>query len=543
MLVHEFLENSARRSPDKTALVAGSGCLAYRELDSEANRLALALRENGTGYGDRVVVFLDNCTEAVISIFGILKADSIFSVINHTTKADKLAFILENCRPSALITHRKLWHVAGPAAAGSSSLRTVIITGASTANLEEMGGFGAGAKAESGRDSGEEVPGGRGGAGAARAKSAVLLPWEEAVAACGEQPPRKSIDIDLAALIYTSGTTGNPKGVMLTHRNIVSASTSITTYLENREDDIILNVLPLSFDYGLYQVIMTAQFGGTIILEKTFLYPYAVINLLKKEKVTGFPIVPTISAILLQLEDLKKEDFEHLRYITNTAAALPVNHIRGLREIFPRAKIYSMYGLTECKRVSYLPPEEVVRRPASVGRAMPNEQVYLVDEQDRVISEPGGTGELVVRGANVMKGYWEMPEETAEMLRQGRYPWEKVLYTGDLFRMDEEGFLFFVARKDDIIKSRGEKVSPKEVESAIYELPDVLETTVIGTPDEILGEAVKAYVVLKKGSKLTEKDVISHCKDRLEDFMVPKIVEFRDDLPKTSSGKLTRKGL
>jgi acyl-CoA synthetase (AMP-forming)/AMP-acid ligase II len=324
---------------------------------------------------------------------------------------------------------------------------------------------------------------------------------------------------------------------------MVSASTSITTYLENVEDDIILSVLPLSFDYGLYQAIMAAQFGGTLVLERSFLYPYAVINLMKKEQVTGLPIVPTISAILLQLEKLREESFPHLRYLTNTAAALPVSHILGLQEIFSGAAIYSMYGLTECKRVSYLPPYELKTRPSSVGRGMPNEQVYLVDEDDNVITAPDTPGELVVRGANVMKGYWELPEETDRMLRPGPRPWEKVLYTGDLFTMDKDGYLYFLSRKDDIIKSRGEKVSPKEVESVLYEMPDIVEAAVVGVEDEILGEAVKAFVVLKEGSNRTGKEILAWCMKHLEDFMVPKTVEFRDSLPKTSSGKITKKGL
>ncbi len=511
MLIQEFLERSRNASPDKTALIVGERRLTYREIDSAANALAHALREADVAYGDRVAVLLDNSPEAVISIFGILKADAAFVTINPTIKADKLAYVLNNCRTTALITHASRWAVAGAAAEKTPSLKVVVIAG----------------------DRGERIAG-----------PCALMRWEEIQERYpAERPARQTIDIDIASLIYTSGTTGNPKGVVLTHQNMVSASTSITTYLENTANDIILSVLPLSFDYGLYQILMAAQFGGTVVLEKSFLYPYAVINLLKKEKVTGFPIVPTISSILLQLEELDKERFEHLRYISNTAAALPVSHIRRLQRIFPDARIYSMYGLTECKRVSYLPPEELERRPTSVGKGMPNEQVYIVDEEDRVITKPGIAGELVIRGANVMKGYWELPEETARMLRPGRFPWEQVLYSGDLFTMDEEGFLYFVSRKDDIIKSRGEKVSPREVESILYEIPDVVEAAVVGVSDETLGEAVKAFVVLAEGSALTAKEIIAHCMQHLEDFMVPKIVEFRDSLPKTSSGKITKKGL
>jgi len=518
MLVQEFLERSAERSPDKTAIVAAKKRMTFADIEAEANRLAHALRGLGAEYGDRIAIFMDNSTEAVFSIFAVLKSDCIFLVVNPTTKPEKLSFILNNCRAKGVITQRNRLKTVSSACSTVPSVKFIVAAG-----IEDIGS--------------DDFMGKAG-------KETTIVPLEQVTDGEPEiVPDRKTIDIDLASLIYTSGSTGNPKGVMMTHQNMVSASTSITTYLENVEDDIILNVLPLSFDYGLYQVIMAAQFGGTVVLEKSFLYPYVVINLLKEEKVTGFPIVPTISAILLQMKELKNERFKHLRYITNTAAALPVSHITGLKEIFPTASIYSMYGLTECKRVSYLPPEELDRRPTSVGKGMPNEQVYLVDEEDRVITEPGRIGELVVRGANVMKGYWEMPEETAKVLKPGLYPWEKVLYTGDLFKMDEEGYLYFVARKDDIIKSRGEKVSPKEIENVLYSLEDVVEAAVIGVPDEVLGQAIKAFVVLKEGSKLTKRSILAHCASKLEDFMIPKYIEFRDSLPKTSTGKITKKEL
>ncbi len=515
MLIQGFLERSAERLPDKEAIIAGSNRLTFGEIDATANRLAHALTGMGIEYGDRVAVLHDNTSETVVAIWAVLKAGGVFLAINPTTKPRKTAYIMNNCRTSCLITHTSKWKTVRETISLVPSLKSVVVAGKAGPGLWDS------------------LP-----------SSPPVYPWDQALAGKPETRPRiRTIDIDLAALIYTSGTTGNPKGVMLTHRNMVSASTSITTYLENVEDDIVIDVLPLSFDYGLYQVIMAAQFGGTVVLERSFTYPYAVINLLKEEKVTGFPIVPTISAILLQMKELDQERFEYLRYITNTAAALPVSHINGLRRVFPDARIYSMYGLTECKRVSYLPPDELDRRPTSVGKGMPNEQVYLVDEKDSVITSPGVDGELVVRGANVMQGYWELPDETARMLRQGPHPWEKVLYTGDLFNMDEDGYLYFVSRKDDIIKSRGEKVSPKEVESVLYELEDVVEAAVVGVPDDVLGEAIKAYIVPRDGAELSGKQILNHCTKRLEDYMIPKFIEFRKELEKTSTGKITKKGL
>jgi acyl-CoA synthetase (AMP-forming)/AMP-acid ligase II len=365
------------------------------------------------------------------------------------------------------------------------------------------------------------------------------------LARAGKRPgglPAAGIDVDLATIIYTSGSTGEPKGVMSAHCNVVAAARSITQYLQNTPDDIILDTLPLSFDYGLYQVFMAALFGGTVVLEPSFAFPYRVLERLVQEHVTGFPIVPTVAALLLQMQDLSRFDFSSLRYITNTAAALPVAHIRRLLEIFPGKRIYSMYGLTECKRVAYMPPEKLPERPGSVGIAMPNCEVFVVNEEGRELG-PNQVGELVVRGANVMQGYWNAPEETAKRFRPGRYPADALLYTGDLFRQDEEGYLYFVGRKDDMIKTKGERVSPKEVENAICEMEGVAEAAVVGVPDDILGQAIKAFVVCSRNPGPTGADVINHCKKHLEPFMVPREVEFRNALPRTASGKIDKKPL
>lgn len=484
----------------------GESRVNYAELDAMANRLSHALRQRGVERDDRVVIFCDNSVEAVAGLFGVLKAGAVFSVVNPTTKADKLTYILNNCRARALITQAPVLAVAAPAVADAPSVTLTLVAGLA------------------------EEP---------AARHAVSLQEALADAPAGK-PDIPGIDIDLAMIMYTSGSTGFPKGVMMTHKNIEHAATSITTYLENTPDDIILSVLPLSFDYGLYQGLMSAKVGATLILEKSFTFPYVVLQKLEKERATGFPLVPTIAAILLQMKDLTPGRFPFLRYVTNTAAALPPAHIDRLQNLFPTTRLYSMYGLTECKRCTFLPPEQLKDRPGSVGIAIPGTEVYIVDEQGRLVG-PGVVGELVVRGGHVMQGYWEKPEETAERLRAGLYPWERVLYTGDLFRRDEEGFLYFVGRKDEIIKTRGEKVSPKEVENVLYALEGVTEAAVVGLPDPILGQAIMAVLVLGEGVTLTKKDVLRHCARHLEDFMIPKSVEFRDALPKTDSGKIQRK--
>lgn len=505
MRVEHFLRDSARALPHKVAVVADGRRWTYQELDGASDRVAGALTGAGVGRGDRVIVFMDNCVEAVIGIFAALKAGAVFSPVNPSTKADKLAFILNNCRASAIITQDRLVPTAAKAVANAPSVKVSLVD--KGARPAELPGF---------------------------------LSFEHAMRAEAGAAGAPGITLDLAMLVYTSGSTGFPKGVMMTHQNVVAAATSITAYLENTPDDIILNVLPISFDYGLYQVLMSVKTGATLVLEKSFAFPAAIFERMRAERVTGLPLVPTMAAIILQMKDLRPGDFPHLRYLTNTAAALPPSHILRLRALFPGASLYSMYGLTECKRCTWLPPSELEARPGSVGIAIPGTEAYVIRD-DGSRADPGEPGELVIRGPHVMKGYWENPEATARALMDGPFAWEKVLRTGDLFRTDAQGFLYFLGRKDDIIKSRGEKVSPKEVENVLYALSGIKEAVVVGVPDKILGMAIKALVVPAAGAALTADDIIRHCRRNLEDYMVPKMVEFRQELPKTESGKISRR--
>jgi long-chain acyl-CoA synthetase len=512
-MVHEYLERNALRCPDKTALVFQGQRLTWREIDDAATRTACALRECGLARGERVVVYLDNSVETCISIFGILRADGVFSVVNAQTKADKLAYILGDCRATILIAstvQQRVWEKSLP---GSSHLKHVLVV--SPKNVSATA------------DTFGEVK--------------IHDFWPLLRQVVPNSLPDRNISSDLASIIYTSGTTGDPKGVMLTHYNMVSAAESIVTYLQNSHDDVVVNLLPMSFDYGLYQWLMVNQFGGTLVLEKSFNYPSETLELIRNENVTGLPVVPTIASVLKEYVE-KGVRLQNVRYVTNTAAALAPTHIATLQALCPNARVFSMYGLTECKRVSYLPPDQIDRRPDSVGKAMPNMEVYIADEEGRRL--PANTiGELVVRGAQVMKGYWEKSRETAERLRPGDIPGEMHIWTGDAFKMDEEGYLYFVARKDDVIKSRGEKVSPKEVENVLYSLPGVLEAAVIGEPDAILGQAIHAYLALAEGASYTTKQVLLHCSRILEGFLIPKYVTFLSSLPKTTTGKLTKKGL
>jgi len=529
VLLHSFLEQTASRVPEKTALVRGARRLTYGELERQANQLAHALQSLGLRRGDRVVIHLGNEIETVVTLFAGLKAAGVFVMVNPTAKAQKLAYLLDNSRAAAIVLPARRLEELRPTLADRPHLRAIVTTdekrGHSTFSPPDPATF-------------PQTPQRKSRMSPSFALDALLASH----AADTTPPPIPTIDLDLAALLYTSGTAGTAKGVMLTHRNMTSAAESITTYLENRPDDVIFSLLPLSFSYGLYQPLMAARFGGTVVLEQSLAYPHAVLSKLVAERATGLPLVPTMAALLLQM-DLGKYDLSSLRYITTAGAALPVEHLEGLRRAVPHAKIFVMYGQTECARAAYLPPDQTDLRPTSVGRGMPNQEVAVVDAAGSRVA-PGEVGELVIRGSHVMKGYWEMPEATAAALRPGPFDDDRpVLWTGDLFRIDEEGYLYFVARKDDIIKCRGEKVSPREVEDVLYRHPSVAEAAVIGVPDNVLGEAVCAFVVLRPGHEVDAQALLRHCAENLEDFMVPRTIELRDSLPKSDNGKILKREL
>ncbi|MDD5675799.1 MAG: AMP-binding protein [Chitinivibrionales bacterium] len=506
-LLHDFAAVSAARLPAKTAVIADGRSYCYEELFTTASRLAGALRERGLAPGDRVAIFMDNSWPCVVSVFSVLMAGGVFLLVNPQTKREKLGYILNDSGAAALIAARSLEPVFLPLLSHVKSLTCLISAGA--------------------------VP-------QAAPAGVACLAWEEAAAAAPFLGPAGSSEADLASLIYTSGTTGTPKGVMMTHRSMVFAAGCIAGYLRLDETDRILNVLPLAFDYGLYQLLMSVYLGATLVLERSFTYPAHAYRQIERHGVTVFPGVPTIFATMIAQHKKTPLCFPSVTRLTNTAADLPANFTNALREIFPAALLFRMYGLTECKRVCYLEPELALKKPTSVGKAMPGTEVFLRSPDGKPV-KPGEAGILHVRGPHLMRGYWNRPELSQTMLVAGEKPGERVLCTHDWFTMDEEGFLYFKGRSDDIIKTRGEKVSPLEVENALYGIPGITEAAVVGVPDEILGQALVAFVAV--AGPLTEKEIISCCAARLENFMVPKKIIFRDALPKTATGKIRKKDL
>ncbi len=483
-----------------------------------AGQLANHFLATGVEKGDRVIIFMDNSIEVVAALFGILKTGAAFVIPNATMKARKLNYIINDSGAKTIVAHINKVKVIKESIQNTKRLNNILWCGENNDKENNYPVF--------------------------KNDKIVSYSWDEILNKNPEPDPGilpEIIDVDLATIIYTSGSTADPKGVICSHLNAVSVSNSIIKYLKNTEDDVILCALPLSFDYGLYQILMTFSCGGTVVLEKSFSYPLKIIENISRYSVTGFPIVPTMLSLMLEMKNLESIKFETVRYFTSTGSPLTPTLIRQIRKLWPHAVIYSMYGLTECKRVSYLPPELIDQYPESVGIAIPNTEVFVVNEDGQKVFN-NQTGELVVRGVNVMLGYWNDPDLSKRTFRRKTISGDVWLYTGDLFKMDGNGLLYFVGRKNDIIKSKGERVSPKEIEAVLCEIDGVLEAAVIGIPDPIIGEAIKAFIVKRKRS-ITEKIIKEYCMRILEPFMIPKYIEFIDDLPKISNGKIDKKRL
>jgi len=505
-LVHQILENAAALCPEKEAVVHGKERRSYRYIEEEANRLANFLRGAGLEQGERVGILMQNSVDFICAYMGISKSGGVSVPINTAASARGLEYILEDAGVRFLLCQEGM-KAAVPEAPGGDRF---------CFSYEDRP-----LRAE---------PAGRGRADArARSLREILL---------GEscEPPGLSFsDQDLACLLYTSGSTGNPKGVMLTHSNIVENTKSIVEYLGLDRDDKVMVVLPFYYCYGASLLHTHFWVGGTLVLENQFLFPNRVLEKMRDEKVTGFAGVPSTFAILLRRSNIRAFAFDHLRYVTQAGGAMAPSLIRELKDTLAKTRVFVMYGQTEATaRLSYLPPECLETKLGSIGRGIPNVELKVMSERgDRV--RPGEVGEIVARGPNVMKGYWNSPEATREVLDGGGE-----LRTGDLARVDEDGFIYIVDRKKDMIKSGAHRVSAREIEDVMLEDPSVLECAVIGVEDEMLGESIKAFVVPAGRDGLDEERIIRFCKERLPPYKVPRYVEVIRELPKSEAGKVLK---
>ncbi len=492
----DYLIHSANLFPEKCAVMADNKKYTYHYLHEVSNQVANALIARGLQRNDRVIVCLPNCIEAIILFWAILKANAIVSVVNPGISLQKLNYIIEDAAPKFVFMKNET---------GLKSEKIILIGTPNSVIWID---------AEWCTDS-----------------------W--LLASDSKMPFRKTIDIDLAAIVYTSGSTGTPKGVMLTHRNMLTASISIHNYLNLNKNDVIISALSLSFDYGLYQMILTILNGATLILEKDFTWPIQFIKKIAEEKVTIFPGVPMMFSILSNHLPKMTYELDSVRSVTNTGAALLERHIHIIKKLFPSAAIFSMYGLTECKRCTYLPPEDIFRKPRSVGRAIPNTEMWVIDELGNPLSA-NQIGQLVVRGATVMQGYWNKPIESEKALKKDKLGEEKILYTGDYGYIDEEGYFYHHSRIDETIKRYGEKVSLIEIENTIYLLPEVSEVAAIALPDSMFGATIIVFVSSLDDPRILKEKILLHCKMNLAKTHWPQEIVVRKELPKNSNGKLDK---
>jgi len=522
-LLPEFVTQAALRRPQAVALTHGAEHWTYTQLADDMAALASGFMQLGLQRGERVGIYLEKRLEAVVASFAAPLAGLVFVPINPLLKADQVSHILRDCGVRLLVTSPERLATLSTVLPDCPDLRHVVLT-TPAANQSTT----------------ETTP-----------THWQVTAWQDALRSA-PRPGHRVVDIDLAAILYTSGSTGRPKGVMLSHRNLVAGAQSVARYLDNQPDDTVLAALPLSFDAGLSQLTTAFSVGARVVL-LNYLLPRDVLRVMAQEKVTGITAVPPLYLQLLSL-DWPEATREHLRYFANTGGHLPQEALAQLRQRVPQAKPYLMYGLTEAFRSTYLPPEDVDRKPNSIGQAIPNAEV-LVLRPDGSACAPDEPGELVHRGALVAMGYWNDAEKTAERFKPlpsglpgrpaGLQLPEMAVFSGDTVRQDAEGYLYFVGRRDEMIKTSGYRVSPTEVEDILYATQLVGECVAFGVPHESLGQTIQIIATPPLSIRAAgQNDLISACRSRMPAYMLPSGIEWvAGPLPRNANGKMDRAAL
>lgn len=514
-LTHHMLLESAERDPGHSALVQGDHRIDFATTALQMKAISSQLQSLGICRGDRVAIFLKPGIDLALAIVGISAANAIFIPVHHGLFPDQVAHILNDSGAVALITDNQRLGMLETVLLEANSLRFVIA-----------------------RNSDAELP-----------NKLPIYDFEN-LSTSNSSPCRETcIGKDLAAIIYTSGSTGRPKGVMLSHANILAGAEIVAQYLSLTNSDRLLAALPFSFDAGLNQLTTSLLKGCTTVM-LDFKFGRDITQTLASEKITGLAGVPTLWNLLAQPSSgLAKISLPHLRYITNTGGAMPQSTLQKFRDILPDTEIFLMYGLTEAFRSTFLPPSELDRRPTSMGKAIPNTEIMVINEQGNQC-EVGEVGELVHRGPTVSMGYWGHPELTRKVLRPnpikkpGQSDSELVCYSGDLVKSDKDGFLYFVDRRDNQIKSAGFRISPTEIEDVIYRVAAVRQAAVVGVPDKVLGQILVAFAIPENpNDELNAQDILAKCAIKLPRHMLPKHLYLLNELPMTSSGKVNYQAL
>ena len=481
VMLTQRLAQVAERQPDSIALVEGGARITYREVVAAAAAVARRLTRAGVAPQDRVALVFENSLQYVAALYAVFALRAIAVPLNATARRDDL---------DSWIDH--------------SGARLVLVNAAHAANIPARDG-----------------------------RTLLVLDLDDTADPADGFPGAPQAD-DAALILYTSGTTGKAKGVTLTHGNLAANVDSILAYLEIEPTDRIVNALPFYYSFGNSVLHTHLAAGATIVLETNLVYPHKVVETLARERATGFAGVPSTFALLMARVDFTRYDLDSLRYVQQAGGGLPVAVLTKFIATLPHVDFFVMYGQTEATaRISYLPPHRLVDKRGSAGIPVPGVEIEIRRE-DGSRADPREIGGIWVRGDNVMRGYWRDPELTATVLRDG---WLNTLDQGFL---DHDGFLFIDGRRSDIIKTGAHRVQPQDIEAAITLLDAVEDVGVVGADDELLGQVIRAVVVLKQGAALSEMQVKAHCRERLAPYKVPKFVEFLSELPRTATGKLQR---
>jgi acyl-CoA ligase (AMP-forming) (exosortase A-associated) len=524
--LHHLVTEAAANAPDDAALTYRERILSYQQLAEEVAHVARRLTGLGLVRGQRVAVFLDKRVETVSAMFATSAAGGVVVPVNPLLRPRQVAYVLADCDVRVLVTTPERLDQLRDELDGCKALGDVLLVPGPRASRGDSTAPAAPAYRVSWWSADPADP------GDSSAPADLPVPAD----------PVGAVDTDMAAIFYTSGSTGSPKGVVLSHRNLLVGAESVSHYLRNGADDVILSALPLSFDAGFSQLTTAFAVGAHVVLHNHLL-PGDVVRLCAAHRVTGLTGVPPLW-IQLAEQTWPPEASRHLRYFANTGGRMPRATLDRLRAVFPQARPFLMYGLTEAFRSTYLDPAEVDRRPDSIGQAIPNAEVLVV-RADGTPCAPGEEGELVHRGPLVGMGYWNDPERTAERFRPapGRDPGlctpEIAVWSGDVVVRDDEGFLYFVGRRDDMIKTSGYRVSPTEVEEAAYDTGLVRDAVALGVPDVQLGQRI-VLVTTAAGDALDERELLDRLRGALPRYMVPSLIEVRTDLPRSPNGKFDR---
>ena len=513
-LVQHMLQDSAVKKPDHEAFTDQNQRVLYADAALRAETLGMSLRQLGVTRGDRVGVQLPPTAALPLCLLGAGFADAAFVPIHHGLYPEQVAHILYDCKATSFICDPDRLMALQEHTRDLEHLRFCLIDEANPdAELPQL-------------------------------PNTETHRLQDLMTACsGAAGTSRSMGKDLAAILYTSGSTGRPKGVMLSHDNLIAGAEIVTDYLNIGTDERILAALPLSFDAGLNQ-ITTAILTGATTTMVVFRFGREVVRVLVEENITGLAGVPSLWNLLSRSSSgLGKQALPSLRYITNTGGAMPQNVLASRRQQLPNTEVFLMYGLTEAFRSTYLPPDQIDTRPTSMGKAIPNTEIFVINDQGKQC-ETDEVGELVHHGPTVSMGYWGHTQLTEQVLRPHPIPQPggsdpgPVCYSGDLVRKDAEGFLYFVGRRDNQIKSSGFRISPTEVEDVITKMPHISQAAVVGAPDEMLGQHLIAFVIPSEHAKIASADVIGHCSAMLPRHMIPKRINIVTALPATSSGKI-----